>query len=71
MCAERHRGRADAALAVIQLAQYGHRLRSSSARRKVPVEVRAPLAAEEDAIAADLKGLRTALACPGGATVVE
>jgi hypothetical protein len=53
---------------VRQLIQYSHRLRSHSARKKVPEAVREPLAQTADGIGADAKKLRSALRCPDDAT---
>jgi hypothetical protein len=52
---------------VRQLIQYSHKLRSHSARKKVPAEVRDPLAAEADLIQADVRALRTSVQCPDDA----
>jgi len=48
---------------VRKLIQFSHRLRARSARRKVPEEIREPLAASADAIQADAKTLRETLSC--------
>jgi len=50
--------------ATIQLARYAARLRGRVARETVLPEVRRTLAANVDAIAADLTVLRGTLACP-------
>jgi hypothetical protein len=49
-----------------KLTQFSHRLRSHASRKKIPAEVREPLAAEADRIRDDAKRLRGALACGGG-----
>jgi hypothetical protein len=51
-----------------QLIQYSHRLRGLKARKTAPESVREPLASEGDAISADAKTFRAALACPADAT---
>ena len=48
---------------VRQLTQYSHRLRARPARR-VPAEIREPLAEAADAIRADARTLQGALRCP-------
>lgn len=72
-CADGDAKRARARLkqVVRQLIQYSHRLRSRSARKRAPEAVRAPLAAAADAINADVRVLRTALACPADAAVAR
>lgn len=52
---------------VRQLIQYSHKLRTRAARKRADEAVREPLAAEADAIQADVRSLRAALACPGDA----
>jgi hypothetical protein len=49
-----------------KLTQFSHRLRSNASRKKIPAEVREPLAAEADRIRDDAKTLRHMLACGGG-----
>jgi hypothetical protein len=49
-----------------KLAQFAHRLRSNASRKKIPAEVREPLAAEADRIRDDAKALRGMLDCGGG-----
>jgi hypothetical protein len=49
------------------LIQFSHLLRTRSARRKAPDEVRLPLAERADAIRADARALRADLACPDDA----
>lgn len=51
---------------VRQLIKYSHKLRSRSARKNVPAEVRDPLAAEADDIQQDARALRTSVQCPEG-----
>lgn len=48
---------------VRKLIQFSHRLRSRSARRKAPEEVREPLAAAADVIQADARALRDTVDC--------
>ena len=48
---------------VRKLIQFSHRLRSKSARKKVPEEIREPLAAAADAIQQDARALRDELLC--------
>jgi hypothetical protein len=49
-----------------KLTQFSHRLRSNASRKKIPAEVREPLAAEADRIRDDAKTLRRMLDCAGG-----
>jgi len=51
-----------------RLQQYLHRLRSGSARRAIPAQLRAELSDAGDAIRSDVKTLRAALECPADAT---
>jgi hypothetical protein len=44
-------------------------LRSNSARKHVPADVREPLIAEADAIGVDTKSLRSKVDCPGAAAL--
>jgi 6-phosphogluconolactonase (cycloisomerase 2 family) len=58
------RARARLGRARRQLARYTRRLRSRAAESAVPVAVRVALAAQADAIKADVAGLRRRVACP-------
>jgi hypothetical protein len=53
------------------LIQYAHRLRSHSASKKVPENVREPLAQAADAIREDAKRLRQTLRCPDAVGVAS
>ena len=46
-----------------KLAQFSHRLRSNSTRKKIPEDAREPLALGGDAIRTDAKTLQRTLAC--------
>ena len=52
------------------LIQYSHKLRSNSARKRVPADVREPLAGEADAIGGDTKALRAKVDCPAAADLL-
>jgi hypothetical protein len=52
-----------------QLVKFAHRLRSRSARRKAPEDVREPLAQAAEPIRDDAKTLRTTLTCPDDAAL--
>jgi hypothetical protein len=52
---------------VRQLIQFSHKLRSHSARKKVPQEIREPLATTADGIQTDVRSLRSAMHCPDAA----
>jgi hypothetical protein len=52
---------------VRRLIQYSHKLRTRSAQKKIPEEVREPLATDADLIQDDASMLRDTLACPGDA----
>jgi Legume lectin domain len=47
-----------------QLAQYRQRLRGLPARKRIPEEIREPLAQAADRIRSDARSMRSALACP-------
>lgn len=51
------------------LRQFAHRLRSRSARRKAPEEVRESLALASEPIGDDVKTLRKTLVCPDDASL--
>jgi hypothetical protein len=51
--------------------QFSHRLRSHATRKKVPQDLREPLALEGDAIRRDVGTLKSRLACPADAAVAH
>jgi hypothetical protein len=51
-----------------RLQQYRKRLRTKSAKRTLPAQLRADLSEAGDAIRSDVITLRTTVACPGDAT---